>query len=229
MSDKRVNTKEVERRLNAMAAKMRAATFRKVLRKASEPVVGDLRNAWAGAKRRRGLVSGDIADAQGIKITCKSRGKNAGAATLEIGADYRKRGYAKLWHILENGFKHYGGNSAYSTLGAQANNLKRRRSEFRKAALASMGQITKGKAGKAQARAAVRQAWARHAPGADAAISAAHEAKKQTTAKARSGKSSAIAGRKISRPIALKHVSDLADAARTMLAEQVMQAAKGRG
>ena len=109
----RLNPAEVTKRLNAMGAKVRNTTYRRVLRKAGAPVAAELQRAWSGARRRGGLVSGEIADAQEVRIKVSSRGKNAGRATLEIGANYRRGGYAKLWHILENGFRHYGGHSTY--------------------------------------------------------------------------------------------------------------------
>lgn len=225
----RINPAEVTKRLNAMQAKVRAATYRRVLKKAGAPVATELQRAWAGARRRGGLVSGEIADAQELKIKVASRGKNAGKATLEIGANYRRGGYAKLWHILENGFRHYGGNATYSTLGGTINRLKRQKSQFRKDAIASVGGMPKDKAGKNRVRMAVRQAWERHAPGADAAIASAQRGREQRRAEARSGRSRLIPGRRISRPIASKRVDDVAIAAQQLLIAEVMSAAKGRG
>lgn len=226
----RLNPREVTNRLNAMQAKVRAATYRRVLKKAGAPVATKLQRAWSGARRRGGLVTGEIADAQEMKIKVASRGKNAGRATLEIGANYRRGGYAKLWHILENGFRHYSkGSSTYMTLGSEVNLLKRRKAEFRKSALESIGGMPKDKAGRNAARMAVRAAWQKQAPEADQIIGSAQKAREGRREQARAGGSRVIPGRRISRPIAQQHVDDVAVKAQELLVAEVMSAARGRG
>lgn len=97
-----LNAAEVKARLVAMGERSRRNTFKRVMRKVAKPVVQELRKNWKAARRRRGKVTGDIARAQRATVDMR---KNA-VGVLKIGADYRRGGNAKLWHILENGFTH---------------------------------------------------------------------------------------------------------------------------
>ena len=109
----------VKQRLRAMSERSRANVFRRVLRKAAKPVVDELKAGWRGAKRRRGKVTRVVAAAQQATVIVWKKGDRKGTATLQIGTNYRRGSYAKVWHILENGFRHYGKNATYRPAPAE--------------------------------------------------------------------------------------------------------------
>jgi len=219
---------EVKAKLLAMSDQARNKAFRKVLRQAARPVATELQRGWARAKRRGGLVTGEIADAQESRIRFRKR---TGQATLEIGTNYKRGGYAKIWHILENGFKHYGNSSTYSTMGAEANSLKRRREVFREQAAESIGGYKgKNKSERIAIAKASTDAWQRAMPHADSLIGAAKKAKYDRREEARrKGANSTIVGRRISRPIAMKWVPKLGQTAKELLIAEIMKPAKKKG
>jgi hypothetical protein len=219
---------EVKAKLLAMSDQARNKAFRKVLRQAARPVATELQRGWARAKRRGGLVTGEIADAQESRIRFRKR---TGQATLEIGTNYKRGGYAKIWHILENGFKHYGNSSTYSTMGAEANSLKRRREVFREQAAKSIGGYEgKNKSERIAIAKASTDAWQKAMPHADSLIGAAKKAKYDRREEARrKGANSMIVGRRISRPIAMKWVPKLGQTAKELLIAEIMKPAKKKG
>ena len=219
---------EVKAKLLAMSDQARRKAFRKVLRQAARPVATELQRAWAKAKRRGGLVTGEIADAQESRIKFRKR---TGQATLEIGTNYKRGGYAKIWHILENGFKHYGNSSTYSTMGDEANSLKRRREVFREQAAASMGGYKgKNKAERIALAKASTDAWQKSMPHADSVIGTAKKAKYNRREEARKkGANRTILGRRISRPIAAKWAPKIGQIAKDLLVAEIMKPAKKKG
>ena len=222
-----LNAATVKARLLAMSEKARKRAYQVSLRRAAAPVVKDLQRAWAAAKRRRGLVTGEIADGQQARIRFARKGSKAGTATLEIGANYRVGGYVKLWHILENGFRHYSKNATYATLGNEVNSLKRRRNVFFAEQVAAAGGRPRGKDARKALYSGIRAAWQQRLPGADEQIAAAQKARTGRREAARAGGSRRIAGRRISRPIAEKHVQTIAREAQRLLVAEVMRPVKG--
>jgi hypothetical protein len=219
---------EVKAKLLAMSEQARKKAFRKVLRQAARPVATELQRSWARAKRRGGLVTGEIADAQESRIKFRKR---TGQATLEIGTNYKRGGYAKIWHILENGFKHYGNSSTYTTMGDEANSLKRRREVFREEVAKGLGGYKgKSKDERIALAKASTAAWQAKMPGADSAIGRAKSAKSARRDAARAkGANRTILGRKISRPIAAKWAPKLAQIAKDLLVAEIMKPVKKKG
>lgn len=81
--------------------------------KALMPVRNELRRAWRAAKRRRGTVTRKIAQYQEVRYRVGQRGSAKGGTYAEVGTNYARGGQAKLWHILERGFVHYGRHATY--------------------------------------------------------------------------------------------------------------------
>ena len=221
-----LNAVYVKAKLLAMSDQARGKAFRKVLRKSAQPVVKDLQRSWARARRKSGLVTGEIADAQAAQVRYRKR---TGQATLEIGTDYRRGGYAHLWHLLENGFRHYGRNATYTTMGDEVNSLKRRREVFRDSVAKSLGGF-KGqtKEGRQAIARAATAAWQYRMPLADRAIGLAKSARKARRDSARLGSSRTIPGWRVSRGVALRWQVKLAQDVKTNLAAEVLRPVKGR-
>lgn len=225
------NAAEVKARLLAMGQKSRRNTFKRVMRKVAKPVVQELRKAWTGARRRQGKVTGMIARAQRASVNMKKDG----VGVLKIGADYKVGGPAKLWHILENGFKHYGKNATYRPASREVREAKIARAKYFDAVIGdrtARKAIARTRAGrdalKVQFRAA-RAEFAKTNPDKASIIDAAGASRRQRLDAARkSGGNQTILGRRISRPIAQKHHRTLAERFRDELAREVLGAARGR-
>lgn len=218
---------QVRAKLLAMSQVARERVYRRVLRRNAKPVVNQLLQAWKGAKRRQGEITGDIAWAQESRLKFKRRGKQAGLAILEIGTNYKHGGGAKLWHILERGHRHYSKNATYRTLGTEANRIKRERSEFITAALKS--DATPGRSRRESFRAAVT-AWKTQQADKEAKLTTAYEGRRARRTEARQGTGGKmIPGRWISRPIAQRWAPILANKVRADLIAEVMKAARKGG
>ena len=218
-----INAIEVKAKLLAMSDKARNRTYQRVLRRAASPVVKDLQRAWAKAKRRSGLVTGEIADAQEVKIRVWKKGARKGAVTMQIGTNYKRGGYANIWHILENGFKHYSKSKAYAAFG-QLSALKRKQTNFLKSSVEGL---------KGPER---RQAWnraqgeyMRRNPQDMRDMQAMSREKAQNVERARKSGGKMIRGWKVSRPIAQRHVSSVAQRAQELLVAEIMKPAKKKG
>lgn len=214
---------QVRAKLLAMSQVARERVYRRVMARNAKPVVNQLLQAWKGAKRRKGEVSGDIAWAQEHRLRFKRRGKQAGLAILEIGTNYKHGGGAKLWHILERGHRHYSKNATYRTLGTEANRIKRERSEFITAALKS--DATPGRSRRESFRAAVT-AWKTQQAEKEAKLTTAYEGRRSRRDEARKKGGRMIPGRWISRPIAQRWAPILANKTRADLVAEVMKAAR---
>jgi len=215
---------EVKARLLAMSQVARERVYRKVMRRNAKPVVNQLTQAWKGARRRQGEITGDIAWAQESRLKFKRRGKAAGMATLEIGTNYKHGGGAKLWHIIERGFRHYGKSKTYRTMGTEANRIKSERKAFvSEVATANRVQGM----GKSSVGIAFR-AWREKHGDKDAKLVAAEKGRGERRADARRRGGSAVAGRWISRPIAQKWAPMLAQKVREDLIAEVLKAARKR-
>lgn len=223
-----LNAVEVKARLLAMSQKARNRAYHVALRRAAAPVVKELQRGWAAAKRRGGLVTGEIADGQQSRVSISRRQATAGVATLQIGANYKLGGPVKLWHILENGFRHYSRSAAYTTLGGEIQSLQRKRREFFKEQIKAAGGRPKAKDARISLMRGIRASWQQRTPGADERIAAAHKARTDRRDAARRGGSRVIAGRRISRPIAQRHVGTLAAKAQQYLVAEVMRPARRR-
>ena len=215
---------EVKARLLAMSQVARERVYRKVMRRNAKPVVNQLTQAWKGARRRQGEITGDIAWAQESRLRFKRRGKAAGMATLEIGTNYKHGGGAKLWHIIERGFRHYGKSKTYRTMGTEANRIKSERKAFvSEVATANRVQGM----GKSSVGIAFR-AWREKHADKDAKLVAAEKGRDERRADARRRGGNAVAGRWISRPIAQKWAPILAQKVREDLIAEVLKAARKR-
>jgi hypothetical protein len=226
-----LNAAEVKARLLAMSEKSRKNTFKRAMRKVAKPVVLELRKAWTGARRRQGKVTGEIARAQRATVDMKKDG----VGLLKIGTDYKVGGYAKIWHILENGFKHYGKNATYQPAGREVREAKAARAEYFKAALGDPKALraqARTKAGRDELKAkyrAVRAGFMQANPEKERVISSAWASRRERRDAARkSGGNRSVLGRRISRPIAQKHVRTIAVRFRDELAREVLGAARGR-
>lgn len=107
----------------------RTKILRKAAYRASAPTVKAFAAAWtAHPRRRRGRVGRAIGDAQVRRVNATDTG-----VFVRIGTNYRAGGPAKLWHILERGFRHYGkgGGWAYkSATTARSRRYEAARSEY---------------------------------------------------------------------------------------------------
>jgi hypothetical protein len=214
---------QVRAKLLAMSQVARERVYRRVMRRNAKPVVNQLLQAWKGAKRRKGEVSGDIAWAQESRLKFKRRGKQAGLAILEIGTNYKHGGGAKLWHILERGHRHYSKNATYRTMGTDANRIKRERKDFISATLKA--DQTPGRSRRESFRAAVT-AWKTQQADKEATLTNAYAARRARRDEARKGGAKMIPGRWISRPIAQRWAPVLATKVRSDLVAEVMKAAR---
>lgn len=225
-----LNSQRVKQRLREMSERSRANVFRRVLRQAAKPVVSELKTGWRGAKRRRGKVTRQIATAQQATVIVWKKGDRKGTATLQIGANYRRGGFARLWHILENGFKHYGNNAVYRAAPAEARQAKAERDQYFKSAVGDVRQLAKTKEGRAeltQRYRAIGRQWRADNPTKERAINAAWWDRNKRRASARSsGGGRAVAGRRISRPIAAKSAQLLAKRAQDLMVAHVMKGAR---
>lgn len=214
---------QVRAKLLAMSQVARERVYRRVMRRNAKPVVNQLLQAWKGAKRRQGEITGDIAWAQESRLKFKRRGKQAGLAILEIGTNYKHGGGAKLWHILERGHRHYSKNATYRTMGTEANRIKRERKDFISATIKS--DATPGRSRRESFRAAVT-AWKTQQADKEAKLTAAYEGRKTRRDEARKKGGQMIPGRFISRPIAQRWAPVLANKVRADLIAEVMKAAR---
>lgn len=214
---------QVRAKLLAMSQVARERVYRRVMARNAKPVVNQLLQAWKGAKRRQGEITGDIAWAQESRIRFKRRGKQAGLAMLEIGTNYKHGGGAKLWHILERGHRHYSKSATYRTMGTEANRIKRERKDFISAAIKS--DATPGRSRRETFRAAVT-AWKTQQADKEAKLTAAYEGRKTRRDEARKKGGRMIPGRWISRPIAQRWAPVLANKVRADLIAEVMKAAR---
>jgi hypothetical protein len=216
---------EVKARLLAMSQVARNRVYRRVLRRNAKPVVNQLMQAWKGARRRSGEITGDIAWAQESRLKFKLRGKGAGMATLEIGTNYKHGGGAKLWHILERGFRHYGKNKTYRTMGTEAGRIRSERNAF----LDSVSAANRAQGlGGSQAFNLAFRAWNEQHGEKQAKLIAAERGAYARREDARRGGGRAVAGRWISRPIAQKWAPMLAQKVREDLIAEVLKAARKR-
>lgn len=227
-----INAKEVRARLADMSKRTRENTFKRVLRAAAKPVVQDLKTGWRGARRRKGKVTREIANAQQAMIRVWKKGDRKGTATLQIGTNYKRGGFAKVWHILENGFKHYGKNAVYRAEPLAARRAKQERDAYFDSAAGDIKQLVKTKEGREETRQryrAIRRTWIRDHGDKERTINRAWNDRNARRADARNtGGNRTVLGRRISRPIAARHVETLAQRAQDLLVAEVMKAAKGR-
>lgn len=212
-----------------MSETTRKNTYRRVLRAAAKPVVEELRTAWRGAKRRKGKVTGEISKAQQARISVRRR---TGIATLQIGTNYKRGGFAKVWHILENGFKHYGKHSVYRAQSSEVKKIKAERDAYFASAVGDVKGLARTKAGREEIRSkyrAVRQAWIRDHADKERTLTAGWNDRNARRADARNtGGNRTVLGRRISRAIAARHVETLAQRAQDLLVAEVMKASRGR-
>ena len=218
---------EVKARLLAMSESARRNVYKRALRKAAKPVVQELRNAWRGARRRKGAVTGEIAVAQAATIDMK----RSGVAILKVGTNYKRGGGAKLWHILENGFVHYGRNATYRPADPDVRAAKAERAKFFQDALgdpAEVKKLAKTKDGRAVIKAkykGIKAAWTMRDPAKEQLLNAAWRSRKDRRDSARAtGGNRTVLGRRVSRPIAQKYVTLLTQRAKDELAREVMRA-----
>lgn len=223
-----LNSVQVKARLLAMSETTRHRAYNVSMRRAAAPVVRELQRAWGNARRKSGLVTGEIGDGQQAKLTIRRRGKAAGIARLEIGANYRLGGLVKLWHILEHGHRHFGKSTAYQTMGAEANRLKRQRSLFFAEQTKAAGGLPKGKDARKAFYRGVRMAWNARKPEADAIVARANAARTARRDEARRGRFRRIPGFKVSSRIAMRRVDDLARRAQAYLVQEVMRPVRRR-
>lgn len=181
--------------LKSMNPAQRQSAFRAVMKKVSRPVVADLSKAWRNARRRRGKVTRQIARAQDARVRyyarrSRARGIPSGAAAVQIGTDYRKGGGAKLWHILERGFTHYGsGAKAFTPNGIRR--MEEERTAFVEGTVAM--DFTPGRSQKEKWHAA-RRSWHSSQPEKERAIAWARHNRKTRVEAARSGWSDTYGG-----------------------------------
>lgn len=225
-----INAQRVKQRLRDMSERSRTRVFRRVLREAAKPVVGELKTAWRGAKRRRGKVTREIATSQQARVRVWKKGDRKGTATLQIGANYSRGGFARLWHILENGFRHYGKNAVYRAAPAEIRQARAERDKYYEAAVGDVRQLAKTKEGRAeltQRYRAIGRQWRAEHPETERKISAAWSDRNKRRDSARSsGVARAVAGRRISRPIAAKSAQLLAKRAQDLMVAHVMKGAR---
>jgi len=214
---------EVKAKLLAMSDKARNSTYQRVLRRAGAPVVKELQRSWARAKRRTGLVTGEIADAQEVKIRVWKKGARKGAVTMQIGTNYQRGGYANLWHLLENGFRHYSKNSAYASFG-DLSAIKRKKINFLKNAVQGLkGDERRHAWNRAQGE------YMRRNPQDIRAEYAMERTKASNVERARRAGGRFIKGRRISRPIAERWAPRLGPIARDLLVAEIMKPVKRKG
>jgi hypothetical protein len=223
-----LNSVQVKARLVAMSENSRRRAYNVSMRRAAAPVVRDLQRAWGNGRRNSGIVTGEIGDGQQAKLTIRGRGKAAGIAVLQIGANYRLGGLVRLWHILEHGARHYGKSAAYQTMGAEANRLKRQRRLFFSEQTKAAGGLPKGKDARKAFYRGVRAAWTARRPEADAIVAKADRARTARRDSARaSGGGRRMPGFKISTRVVSRHINDLARRAQAYLVAEVMRPVKG--
>ncbi len=203
--------KDLRRRLQELQGPAKQRVYRRAFNRVGKPLADKLRAAWAAAKHRRGSTTKKIAAAQMVKIRVFSRtSKTRGDAWMAIGTEYRKGGKAKIWHILERGFRHYSKSKAYgskpSLYGAAAS--------MRAHMAQSMKSAPKGKSRQAQqARQAYKQAaaqeWAASNGAAAAELAQVRQARSAAVKKARRQGGTRIKGWMVSDGVARANVGDL--------------------
>jgi hypothetical protein len=219
----------VKQRLREMSERSRANVFRRVLRKAAKPVVDELKAGWRGAKRRRGKVTRVVAVAQQATVRVWKKGDRKGTATLQIGTNYRRGGYAKVWHILENGFRHYGKNATYRPAPAEVREAKAFREAYFREAVGDIRELVKTKDGRAeitQRYRAIRQRYMSEHGDKEKLENAAWRDRNRRRESARAAGGRNVAGRRISRPIASRSAQLLATRARDMMVDHVLKGAR---
>ena len=226
-----LNSVEVKARLAAMSARTRRNALKRAARKAAKPVVDELRSAWRGAARRDGKVSSAISAAQRYSVSSSSK---RSTVTVRIGTDYGKGNQAKLWHILENGFKHYGRNATYTASPAAVRQAQKERDSFfdqatgGRKAVSRMARQRGGRENVRQLYRAVRAEWVSRHPDKEAAINSAWRSRNARRDAARKAGGRKVAGRRISRPVSERHVGSIAGQMKDILAAEVMAAARGK-
>lgn len=181
--------KDLRRKLQALTGPAKQRVYRRAFNRVGKPVAQRLQAAWKGAKHRRGSTTAKIAAAQEVKIRIFQRtSKTRGDAWMAIGTEYKRGGKAKVWHILERGFRHYRKLAAYaskpSLYGAQAG--------LRDHMAAAMKSAPKGKSRQAiQARrrykAAAAREWAAANGAAAAEIATMKQKRRNAIQRAKSG------------------------------------------
>lgn len=104
MSAEVIYSKDIRRAMKKLDEEMRKKRLRRAAHRALAPTMERLRDAWVRHPRGRGGSLGDaIADAQVKRIKVTETG-----ISVKVGTNYKRGGKAKLWHIAERGFTHYG-------------------------------------------------------------------------------------------------------------------------
>lgn len=224
-----LNSQRVKQRLRDMSERSRANVFRRVLRQAAKPVVSELKTGWRGAKRRRGKVTRVVAAAQQATVIVWKKGDRKGTATLQIGTNYRRGSYAKVWHILENGFRHYGKNATYRPAPAEVREAKAFRKAYFREAVGDVRELAKTKAGRAeisQRYRAIRQRYMSEHADKEKLENAAWRDRNARRESARAAGGRNVAGRRISRPIAARSTQLLAKRAQDLMVQHVLKGAR---
>jgi hypothetical protein len=212
--------KELRRKLQALQGQAKQRVYRRAFNRVGKPVAQKLQAAWNGAKRRRGSSTKQIAKAQEVKIRVFTRtSKTRGDAWMEIGTEYKRGGKAKIWHILERGFRHYSKSKAYGSKPS----LYRAAASMRAHMAQAMKAAPKGKSRQARsARQAYKQAaaqeWASSNGAAAAELTAVRQKRATAVKAARRQGGSRIKGWLVSDNVARANVGNLSnDLARELL------------
>jgi hypothetical protein len=224
-----IHTEDIKRRIRAMDERTRKNAFRRVMRAAAKPTVTELRAAWKAARRRRGKVTGAIAASQQARITYHPRKK---MAVLQLGANYKRGGGSKLWHILEGGFRHYSRSGTYRPAEREVREIKKSQDAYFNSAMAGIDAkaLARSADGRKQLSGmyrAIGNRWRSENPDANRKLSAAWSSRTSRRAAARAGGSKTIPGRNISRPIAHRSAVEIATRFRDLFMAEVMAATQG--
>lgn len=114
-----LDAKEVRRALAALPPKLNERVRKKAIRSVFGPARKSLRNAWRSAPLRGGKALHRKAIASATKLVVRRRGSGPEAPTVfTLGVQYgfkggsKAKGRQRIYHLLENGFKHISGTRA---------------------------------------------------------------------------------------------------------------------
>ena len=219
-----LDAKELRAALKGLAPKVQQNVLKRGMRKALTPLREQLRAAWQGA-RFKGKDPHRQAIASATTIDVRRNGAGTKAPIMaRVGVKYGKGGGAeakgrqKIWHLLEAGFTHYTGGSAYANF--KNKDERRGYQEFIKLARpAVLKRSTKANRGKALA---AMFATAR------AEFPAFAAEKAQRIANRKKASKSKIAGRWISKAVVQKNLHACLERVRTECLAAAAKALKGK-
>jgi hypothetical protein len=104
---------DLRKALKNLPPKVQEAILKKSMRAAMQPTRDDLRKAWLAASFR-GKPPHRVAIADATRIDVRRGPPKSGQIVGRVGVDYKASSKARVWHLLEAGFRHFADRKVYA-------------------------------------------------------------------------------------------------------------------